>query len=69
MLNGEEATWSPVPAVNTTLNGNLLGTIRVSYWVFQVSYKIHFRFWCMCTDEGVCAYLPFRHLACECAHN
>ena len=28
-LNGEEKEWSPMPALNTTLNGNLLGTIRV----------------------------------------
>jgi len=27
--------WSPVPAINATLNGNLLGTIRVSNHFIQ----------------------------------
>ena len=35
VLNGEEVTWSPTPAVNASLNGNLLGTIRVSYCFLQ----------------------------------
>jgi len=35
VLNGEEVMWSPTPAVNASLNGNLLGTIRVSYCFLQ----------------------------------
>ena len=29
-LNGKTVTWSPGSTANTSLNGNLLGTIRVS---------------------------------------
>ena len=28
-LNGNTVVWQPIPGVNATLNGNLLGTIRV----------------------------------------
>ena len=35
-LNGKTVTWKPTPAVNTTLNGNLLGTIRVSYFLLYL---------------------------------
>ena len=29
MLGGKPVVWRPVPGVNATLNGNLLGTLRV----------------------------------------
>lgn len=40
-LNGETVTWNPTPAVNTTLNGNLLGTIRVSYFLYRSTVFIY----------------------------
>ena len=40
-LNGKIVTWKPTPAVNTTLNGNLLGTIRVSYFLWYLCICMH----------------------------
>ena len=40
-LNGKTVTWKPTPAVNTTLNGNLLGTIRVSYFLWYLCICMH----------------------------
>ena len=30
VMKGKTVVWRPTPAVNATLNGNLLGTVRVS---------------------------------------
>lgn len=36
-LHGKTVTWRPTPAATTTLNGNLLGTIRVRPLLYETT--------------------------------
>ena len=39
-FNGNTAMWSPQPTFNRTLDGNLLGTLRVSDHVLNIEREV-----------------------------